>query len=150
MNDLLEIDVKDLLGREPIKPNKTLLKINIFKKVVLVTGAGGSIGSELCRQIVFLRPEKLLLFEISESSLYQIEQELLNISMPDVDILPVIGSILDKERLVTICNYYKVKTIYHAAAYKHVPIVEFNQSQGVLNNAIGTMKAAKSCNCFKC
>ena len=143
VNDLLEIDIKDLLGRDPVTPNNTLLKINISKKVVLVTGAGGSIGAELCRQIVFLKPEKIVLYEISESSLYLIEQELTNIGIPGVEILPVIGSIADKERLITICNYYSVQTIYHAAAYKHVPLVEFNQSQGVLNNAIGTMIAAE-------
>jgi FlaA1/EpsC-like NDP-sugar epimerase len=144
VNDLLEIDIRDLLGRESVKPNVKLLKTNISKKVVLVTGAGGSIGSELCRQILFLKPKKIVLYDISESSLYQIDQELLDLGMPDVDILPVIGSISDKERLINICNYYGVQTIYHAAAYKHVPLVEFNQSQGVLNNAIGTMIAAEA------
>jgi FlaA1/EpsC-like NDP-sugar epimerase len=144
VNDLLEIDLRDLLGREPVKPNPLLLKTNIFKKVVLVTGAGGSIGSELCRQIVSLQPKRLVLYDISESSLYEIEQELLNIGAANVEILPVIGSVLDKNRMEYICNYYVVKTIYHAAAYKHVPLVEFNQSQGVLNNSIGTMMAAKA------
>ena len=144
VNDLLEIDIRDLLGRDSVSPNKDLLKINISKKVVLVTGAGGSIGSELSRQIVFLKPEKLILYDISESSLYIIEQELLNINVPNVEIFPVIGSITDKDRLKYICNYYEVQTIYHAAAYKHVPLVEYNQSQGVLNNAIGTMIAAEA------
>jgi FlaA1/EpsC-like NDP-sugar epimerase len=144
VNDLLEIDLRDLLGRDTVKPNPLLLKTNIFKKVVLVTGAGGSIGSELCRQIVSLQPKRLVLYDISESSLYVIEQELLNIGAANVEILPVIGSVLDKNRMEYICNYYVVKTIYHAAAYKHVPLVEFNQSQGVLNNSIGTMIAAKA------
>ena len=144
VNDLLDIDIRDLLGRELVSPNKELLKTNISKKIVLVTGAGGSIGSELCRQIVFLKPEKIVLYEISESSLYQIDQELLDMGLPNLDIVPVIGSISDKDRLINICNYYGVETIYHAAAYKHVPLVEFNQSQGVLNNAIGTMIAAES------
>ena len=144
VNDLLDIDIRDLLGRELVSPNKDLLKTNISKKIVLVTGAGGSIGSELCRQIVFLKPEKIVLYEISESSLYQIDQELLDMGLPNIDIVPVIGSISDKDRLINICNYYGVETIYHAAAYKHVPLVEFNQSQGVLNNAIGTMIAAES------
>jgi len=144
VNDLLEIDLRDLLGREPVKPNIRLLKTNISNKVVLVTGAGGSIGSELCRQIVFLKPEKLVLFDISESSLYEINQQLLIINAPNVEILPVIGSSADKDRMEYICNYYVVKTIYHAAAYKHVPLVEFNPSQGVLNNSIGTMVAAKA------
>lgn len=144
VNDLLEIDLRDLLGREPVKPNIQLLKTNISNKVVLVTGAGGSIGSELCRQIVSLKPKKLVLYDISESSLYEIEQELLNIGAPNVEILPIIGSVADQERMEYICNYYVVKTIYHSAAYKHVPLVEFNQSQGVLNNSIGTMVAAKA------
>jgi len=142
IDDLLEIDVGELLGREKVNPNEKLLKINISKKVVLVTGAGGSIGSELCRQIVSLKPKKLILYDISESSLYKIEQELIDIGMSNVEIFPVIGSISDKDRLKVIFN--GVQTIYHAAAYKHVPLVEYNQSQGVLNNAIGTMIAAKA------
>jgi FlaA1/EpsC-like NDP-sugar epimerase len=144
VNDLLEIDLRDLLGRDPVKPNSQFLKINISKKVVLVTGAGGSIGSELCRQIVSLKPKKLVLYDISESSLYQVEQEVLNIGLDNVEIVSIIGSVTDRERMEYICNYYVVKTIYHAAAYKHVPLVEFNPSQGILNNSIGTMVAAKA------
>jgi FlaA1/EpsC-like NDP-sugar epimerase len=144
VNDLLEIDLSDLLGREPVKPNNKLLKVNISKKIVMVTGAGGSIGSELCRQILLLKPIRLVLYEISESSLYQIEQELKNIEKTSVEIIPIIGSVSDENRIEYICNYYEIQTIYHAAAYKHVPLVEFNQSQGVLNNSIGTMVAAKA------
>ena len=144
VNDLLEIDLRDLLGRDLALPNKNLLKINISNKVVLVTGAGGSIGSEICRQILSIKPEKLILFEISESALYQIEQELESMSVFNVEIFPVIGSVSDKERMKNICNYYGVHTIYHAAAYKHVPLVEFNQSQGILNNTIGTLMAAEA------
>ena len=144
LNDLLEIDVRDLLGRALVSPNQNLLNINILNKTVLVTGAGGSIGSELCRQIVLLKPEKLVLFVISESALYQIDQELLNIGISNIDIFPVIGSVTDKRWLENICKYYGVQTIYHTAAYKHVPLVEFNQSQGVLNNTIGTMYAAEA------
>ena len=144
VNDLLEIDISDLLGRETAKPNATLLRTNITKKVVLVTGAGGSIGSELCRQILLLNPKKLILFDISESSLYKIEQRLLEIRRDNIEIFPIIGSTSDKNRMEYICTNFGVKTIYHAAAYKHVPLVEFNQSQGVLNNAIGTLVAAKA------
>ena len=144
VNDLLEVDLRDLLGREPVKPNTQLLKTNITNKVVLVSGAGGSIGSELCRQIVSLKPKKLILFELSESSLYLINQELLNISIPNLEIVPVIGSVANRARIEYICKYYVVKTIYHAAAYKHVPLVEFNPSQGILNNSIGTMVAAQA------
>lgn len=144
IDDLKSINVKDLLGREQVEPNEKLLKIKVSGKVVLVTGAGGSIGSELCRQILFLKPKKLVLFEISESALYQIDQELINFNISGVEIIPVIGSVRDKSRMINIFTNYGVQTIYHAAAYKHVPLVELNQSQGVLNNAIGTKLAAES------
>jgi len=144
VNDLLEIDLKDLLGREPVKPNKELFKKNISNKVVMVSGAGGSIGSELCRQIVSLKPKKIILFEMSESALYLIDQELHNLNFPNVEIHPVIGSVLDKKRVLNICKFFCVNTIYHAAAYKHVPLVEHNQSQGILNNSKGTMLIAEA------
>ena len=144
IDDLLEIEDSDLLGRVPVLANESLLKINIFDKVVLVTGAGGSIGSELCRQIISLKPKTLILFELSESSLYQIEQELLQSTDTNVKVLAILGSIRDKARLKKIFNRFQVQTIYHAAAYKHVPLVEFNQSEGVLNNTIGTMVVAEA------
>jgi FlaA1/EpsC-like NDP-sugar epimerase len=143
IDDLREVDIKDLLGREPIAPNEKLLKIKISDKVVMVTGAGGSIGSELCRQILFLKPKQLILFEISESSLYQIERELDEIGVPYADILPILGSVRDRERLEKICKHFGVQTIYHAAAYKHVPLVEYNNSEGVLNNTFGTKIVAE-------
>jgi len=144
IEDLLEIDIGDLLGRDSVASSEKLLKIKITDKVVLVTGAGGSIGSELCRQILSIKPKKLILFEVSEPSLYQIEQELININKFDIEIHPVIGSVRDLKRMKDIFNQYEVQTIYHAAAYKHVPLVEYNQSQGVLNNSIGTMLAAEA------
>ena len=144
VNELMEIDVNDLLGRESASPNKDLLKVNITSKSVMITGAGGSIGSELCRQIILLKPKKIILYEINEFSLYKIEQELLNNAFNDVKIFPVLGSIRDKNRITKICKKYGVKTIYHAAAYKHVPLVEANKSQGVLNNSIGTMILAEA------
>ena len=144
IDDLRKIDIKDLLGRELVKPNEKLLKIKITDKVVLVTGAGGSIGSELCRQILSLKPKRLILFEISESSLYQIEQELNKIKPANIEIFPILGSVRDKEIIEYICNYYSVQTIYHAAAYKHVPLVEINQAEGVLNNALGTLAVAEA------
>mgnify|MGYP000456876523 CR=1 FL=1 len=144
INDLLEIDIRDLLGRDSVKPNSELLKTNITSKTVLVTGAGGSIGSELCRQILLLKPKQLVLYDISEPSLYQIEQELIDINILNVEIIAVIGSISDGKRMKIIFKRYRVQTIYHAAAYKHVPLVEFNPSQGILNNAIGTMIAAQA------
>jgi len=144
IDDLLEIDIADLLGRETVVPNEKLLKVKISDKVVLVTGAGGSIGSELCRQILLLKPKKLILFDVSESSLYQIDQELADINTFNIEIYPVLGSVRDFYRMTKIFKYYKVQTIYHAAAYKHVPLVEYNQSQGVLNNAIGTKLVAEA------
>jgi FlaA1/EpsC-like NDP-sugar epimerase len=144
IDDLLKIDIRDLLGREQVQPNEKLLEIKITDKIVMVTGAGGSIGSELSRQILHLKPKKLILFEISESSLYLIEQELLNLFIDNLEIIPIIGSTSDKLRVENILNYYKVQTIYHAAAYKHVPLVEFNPSQGVLNNSIGTLVLAEA------
>ncbi len=144
IDDLLEINIEELLGRESVSPNQELLKTKITDKVVLVTGAGGSIGSELSRQILFLKPKRLILFEISESSLYQIEQELINLNIDNLEIFPVLGSVADLKRMKIIFNYYNVQTLYHAAAYKHVPLVEYNQSQGVINNTIGTMMVAKA------
>jgi FlaA1/EpsC-like NDP-sugar epimerase len=144
VNDLLEIDIRELLGRKIVVPNSKLLETNIHNKIVLVTGAGGSIGSELCHQIAYLKPKKLILFDISEYSLYLIEQKLKIIHIPDLEIYPIIGSILDKERLESIFNRFGVQTVYHAAAYKHVPLVESNASQGVLNNTIGTLRIAEA------
>jgi FlaA1/EpsC-like NDP-sugar epimerase len=144
INDLLEINLRDLLGRDPVKPNTELLRISISKKVVLVTGAGGSIGSELCRQIICQKPVKLILFDISESSLYQIEQEIIGLDIPGVEVFPVIGSVTDKKKMSSIFKAYGVQTVYHAAAYKHVTLVELNASQGVLNNVMGTLIAAQA------
>ena len=143
VNDLLEVDLRDLLGREPVKPNTQLLKTNITNKVVLVSGAGGSIGSELCRQIILQKPKQLILYEINEFSLYNVEQEFDKIEMPHVEILPVLGSVRDRKRFQNVVKHFSVQTIYHAAAYKHVPLVEYNNSEGVLNNTFGTLIAAE-------
>ena len=144
VEDLREINVKDLLGREPIPPNQNLLRVKVASKVVLITGAGGSIGSELARQIFFLKPKKIILFDISESALYQIDQELKNFNITNIEILPILGSVMHGKKFQDICNLFNVQTIYHAAAYKHVPLVEYNQSEGVINNSIGTMLVAQA------
>ena len=144
VNDLLEIDLSDLLGRDSVKPNKELFEKNILDKVVMVTGAGGSIGSELCRQIVLLKPKMLVLFEVSEPALYQIDQELKDTNVFNIEVCPILGSVTDKDRSLNICEYYGIQTIYHAAAYKHVPLVEYNNSQGVFNNTIGTKLLAEA------
>jgi len=146
LSDFFKVDINDLLGREQVAPNENLLKIKIINKVVMVTGAGGSIGSEIARQVFFLKPKILLLLDHSESSLYHIDQELSNLALLDkeVKVVAILGSVFSRNRIETICQSYNVQTIYHAAAYKHVPLVEFNQEEGVLNNIFGTMMTAQA------
>ena len=116
INDLREVDIKDLLGRNEVKPNKNLLGKNINNKSVVVTGAGGSIGSELCRQIFLLKPKKLILFEINELALYNIEKELSNLSDKSLKIYPILGNVNNKKRLIDLFKLFEVDTIYHTAA----------------------------------
>lgn len=145
VDDLQEVDIADLLGRDSVAPRKELLERCIRGQVVMVTGAGGSIGSELCRQIMSCSPSVLILFEHSEYNLYSIHQELerrIKRESLSVNLLPILGSVRNPERLVDVMRTWKVNTVYHAAAYKHVPIVEHNIAEGVLNNVIGTLHAA--------
>ena len=144
ISDLREVNIKDLLGRDTIPANKDLLSLNIENKVVMVTGSGGSIGSELCRQIVFLKPKTLILYEMNELALYTIERELVDIGAYMVDIYPILGSVNNKNRLSNVLKRFGVETIYHTAAYKHVPMVEFNNTEGVNNNVFGTLSAAQA------
>jgi FlaA1/EpsC-like NDP-sugar epimerase len=144
IGDLREVSIKDLLGRDVVEANKDLLGMNITNKTVVVTGAGGSIGSELCRQIVSLKPKALVLYEMSELALYTIEKELSSIDIHPIDIYPILGSVNNKNRLSNVFERFDVDTIYHAAAYKHVPMVEFNNSEGVSNNIFGTLNIAKT------
>ena len=142
-----DVEIEDLLGRDPVVSNDELMAANISNKVVMVTGAGGSIGSELCRQIIQQRPKKLVLFELSEFALYAINQELSHYSKShnlDVEIIPMLGSIQRKNRVEAILTTYNVQTIYHAAAYKHVPLVEHNVIEGVRNNVFGTLFLAQA------
>ncbi len=141
VSDIREVDIADLLGREPVEPVPELLHGNITDKVVMVTGAGGSIGSELCRQIVRLSPKQLILFELNEFNLYAIDKELKN-DCPDMKAIALLGSVQDKQRLKTIFKQFDVDTIYHAAAYKHVPLVEQNIAEGIRNNVLGTLNCA--------
>jgi len=143
VEDLREIEIKDLLERDKVLANASLMSIKITSKVVMVTGAGGSIGSELCRQIILLKPKIIILFEINEFSLYKIERELNEYELGEIEVYPILGSILNKKRVINICNTYNVETIYHSAAYKHVPLVEHNISEGVLNNIMGTLILAE-------
>ena len=145
--DLLRaVQIEDLLGRDPVPPQQALIDDSIKGRSVLVTGAGGSIGSELCRIIATAGPSRLILYEISEYNLYQIEQVLSAIarsSQVPIEIIPILGSVCDRGRLTHLIEQYKVETFYHAAAYKHVPLVEHNVLEGVRNNIIGTAIASE-------
>lgn len=134
--DIQEVDIIDLLGRDPVPPIQELLAKNIQNKVVMVTGAGGSIGSELCRQIIKNKPMTLVIYELTEFALYSIDKEL-RLSTA-VEIVPILGSVLDQSKLERVMQQYQVQTVYHAAAYKHVPLVECNPLAGLKNNSIGT------------
>jgi FlaA1/EpsC-like NDP-sugar epimerase len=147
--DIREVGINDLLGRVPVEPDLELLNSNIRNKIVLVTGAGGSIGSELCRQIVKLAPAGLILYERSEHDLYLLEKEMLELAhqlYPDKPnlITPILASVTDQSRMEGVCRAFRVETIYHAAAYKHVPLVERNPSEAVRNNVLGTCRAAQA------
>ena len=147
VDEIREVDVADLLGRDSIRPNERLLDACIRGKSIAVTGAGGSIGSELCRQIVLLGPRKLLLLEVSELALYEIERELQQIAARDgldVDIVALLGSVHHADRVRMVFKTFHVNTVYHAAAYKHVPMVEHNMVEGVHNNIIGTWYTAQA------
>ncbi|MGZ4955671.1 MAG: polysaccharide biosynthesis protein [Methylobacter sp.] len=153
---LQEVDIADLLGRDAVAPDQSLLHANIAGKVVMVTGAGGSIGSELCRQIIHLQPSTLILFEISEFALYAIEKELHHLltkrhaisaeisNVEEIKLIAVLGSVTNAKRCEKVCNTFKVQTIYHAAAYKHVPMVERNPGEAIWNNIFGTLYTAQA------
>ncbi|MGR5050525.1 polysaccharide biosynthesis protein [Photobacterium damselae] len=147
VDELRDVPIEDLLGRDPVDPVCELMGRDISNKVVMVTGAGGSIGSELCRQILQQRPNKLILFELSEYALYAVERELIGIVEKHgltVEIIPLLGSVQRKNRLRTVMDTFKVQTVYHAAAYKHVPLVEYNVVEGVRNNIFGTLYTAEA------
>ncbi|MCB1919671.1 MAG: polysaccharide biosynthesis protein [Candidatus Competibacteraceae bacterium] len=158
IDELREIEVEDILGRDSVQPNPELLQARVTGKTVMVTGAGGSIGAELCRQILLLRPRQLVLFERSEYALYVIEQELrgmlINMALTSdssssgkkggVELVPLLGSVVHRRRLEVVMERFGVETVYHAAAYKHVPIVERNPIEGVRNNVFGAWHAAEA------
>ena len=143
IDNIKHVDVEDILGRDPVKPQPSLLKRNISSKHILVTGAGGSIGSELCRQIIHLSPQKLILYENSEFNLYSIHQELISYNK-QIEIIPILGTVTNYNQISHVISKYEINTIFHAAAYKHVPMVEMNISEGVYNNVIGTYYVAKA------
>lgn len=145
--DVKDLDVADLLGRAPVDPDKELLAKNITGKSVMVTGAGGSIGSELCRQILTQKPKKLVLFELNEYNLYKIDQELnaikTNLNL-NTELVSALGSVQKENRLTKLMQAHNVNTVYHAAAYKHVPLVEDNIIEGIRNNVFGTLACANA------
>lgn len=147
VRDFRELDVEDLMGRESVRPDEGLLAGDLAGKVVLVTGAGGSIGSELCRQIVLMHPRQLLLLDHNEFGLYSIHHELQTlcaVKCLSTEVVPLLGSVVNPWRLRKIFESYHPETIYHAAAYKHVPMVEFNAAEGIVNNVFGTLNTARA------
>ncbi len=147
VQDFKELDIEDLLGRDPVPPNTEWLARCLAGKVVVVSGAGGSIGSELCRQIVVERPEKVLLLDHSEFNLYSIHQELealCRIKNLAVELVPLLGTVGNPVRVHEIFREYRPHTVYHAAAYKHVPLVESNPVEGIVNNVFGTLNMARA------
>ncbi|MBE0483314.1 MAG: polysaccharide biosynthesis protein [Bacterioplanes sp.] len=147
IEEVRDIDIDDLLGRDSVQPNQQLMQQNITGKVVLITGAGGSIGSELCRQALLQQPKQLILFELNEFSLYRIEQELQQINDQqklNVSLIALLGSVQQQKRLETIFKAFQVQTVFHAAAYKHVPMVEHNVIEGIRNNIFGTWFCAEA------
>ncbi|MDC1166323.1 nucleoside-diphosphate sugar epimerase/dehydratase [Candidatus Pelagibacter sp.] len=141
--DVKDFLIEDLLNREQVEPDKELLSKYITSKIVLITGAGGTIGAELSRQILKLNPKKLILFELNEYALFNIYEELIG-KYKNLEIVPLLGNVLDQKKLETVFNTFNVDTIYHAAAYKHVPLVEGNICEGVRNNILGTLSVVKA------
>lgn len=147
VDEIKEVEIEDLLGRDCVAPNRDLLANDIQGKNVLITGAGGSIGSEISRQVLLQKPKKIVLLELNEFSLYSIEQELTqlkNNNNLECEIIPILGSVQKQHRLETIFRTFNIHTIYHAAAYKHVPMVEHNVVEGVRNNVFGTWFCAEA------
>ncbi len=146
IDDLHAVRIDDLLGRDLVPPNLDYLKLNIFNKVVMVSGAGGSIGSELCRQIIQLQPKHIVLFEQNEFSLYSIDQDLKELvgNSSRVTISSILGSVTDGDLVERVCKIFSVQTIYHSAAYKHVPMIELNVFSGIENNIFGTLSFAQA------
>jgi FlaA1/EpsC-like NDP-sugar epimerase len=147
VQDFQELDVEDLLGRPAVATDRALLAKNLTNKVVLVTGAGGSIGGELCRQITLETPRQLILLDHNEFGLYTIHSEILSVCKEkalNIEIVPLLASVNNFDRMSDICQQYRPHTVYHAAAYKHVPLVESNPCVGVLNNVFGTLNMARA------
>lgn len=141
ISQLRPVDIEDLLGRDPVKLDTTAVREYLAGKIVLITGAGGSIGSEIVRQVAKMQPKKLLLLGKGENSIYEITQEL-KINSPEVKTVPIIADVRDKERIKAIMDYFKPKVVFHAAAHKHVPLMEYQPAEAVRNNILGTKVVA--------
>ena len=148
VSELKEVDISDLLGRQEVEASKSLLSRNITGKIVLITGAGGSIGSEICRQVSKNSPREIIMLDSNEYALYSIKSEIERQSK-DIKIHSILGSITDRRRMTEVHDAFEINTVYHAAAYKHVPLVEENPIAGIVNNSFSTLnicKAASKCN----
>jgi FlaA1/EpsC-like NDP-sugar epimerase len=148
VNQFRDVEVEDLLGREPVELDIDGISETITGKTVLVTGAGGSIGSEICRQICRFEPKKLVLLGHGENSIYLIDMELRNFSLPSVEIVPVIGDIQDRDRMFEVMEEHRPDVVYHAAAHKHVPLMEYNPRESIKNNVFGTKNVAEAADTF--
>ncbi|GER67964.1 UDP-N-acetylglucosamine 4,6-dehydratase [Weizmannia acidilactici] len=148
VNQIRDVQVEDLLGREPIELDMSMISEKLTGKTVLVTGAGGSIGSEICRQVAQFSPKKLLLLGHGENSIYTIDMELRNKYDNDIEIVPLIADVQDRVRIFDIMNEYKPDVVYHAAAHKHVPLMEYNPTEAVKNNIFGTRNVAEAADTF--
>lgn len=144
VNQLKKVEVEDLLGRDPVELDMALISKELTNKTILVTGAGGSIGSEICRQVCKFKPERIILLGHGENSIYIIHQELNTTYVDTIEFIPVIADVQDKERLLEIMQKYKPYAVYHAAAHKHVPLMEYNPIEAVKNNILGTKNTAES------
>lgn len=144
VNQLKKVEVEDLLGRDPVELNMASISKELTEKTILVTGAGGSIGSEICRQICKFTPERIILLGHGENSIYHIHQELTRIYKEKIEIVPIIADVQDKERMKKIMQDYKPYVVYHAAAHKHVPLMEYNPQEAIKNNVIGTRNTAEA------
>lgn len=148
VNQFRDVQVEDLLGRDPIQLDTNSISHYIEGKVILVTGAGGSIGSEICRQVCRFHPKKIILLGHGENSIYQIDMELRNKYKHDIDIVPIIGDIQDRERMFEVMEQHRPHVVYHAAAHKHVPLMEYNPKEAVKNNIFGTKNVAEAAATF--
>ncbi|MBM7571371.1 polysaccharide biosynthesis protein [Aquibacillus albus] len=148
VNSFREVEVEDLLGRDPVQLDTDSLKKKITEKTILVTGAGGSIGSEICRQVCKFHPKKIILLGHGENSIYQIDMELRQAYQQSFEIVPIIADVQDKTRILEVVDFHRPEVIYHAAAHKHVPLMEYNPKEAVKNNVIGTKNVAEAADIF--